>query len=332
MKKIMTRGMSVGFLVVVASLAFAIKTEASNPAAPIANLTEQWTTDPHWSKAIDGTATVVNEALQLGFAQKSIYDFTGEMGLIYANDTASDGRFVGNYAVSGITDVSFDIKRNALRNGVSLILFSSTGRSWSHSVPDTSVDGAFANVTLPLVFSAEWASSETTATPDMWAADLTCVTKIGLYAERSGSAAQAITLDNFKVVGPWGGTFVGGVPESWLLENKLGTGPGVADQDADHDGMSNLAEFLAGTDPNNASSVFRVDIVRNADGKAAVSWQHEKGQPRTFHLLASADLTNPSGFDTKATLQSVAATDEVVVDEQGEGPYFYKVQIDPVVQ
>jgi hypothetical protein len=43
-----------------------------------------------------------------------------------------------------------------------------------------------------------------------------------------------------------------GIPDSWKIAHGLSvTDPGVAGQDPDHDGLTNLEEFLAGTDPNN---------------------------------------------------------------------------------
>ncbi len=48
-----------------------------------------------------------------------------------------------------------------------------------------------------------------------------------------------------------------GLPVAWLLQN-FGTTNVDANADPDHDGASNLQEYLAGTDPNNAGSVLRI--------------------------------------------------------------------------
>lgn len=47
-----------------------------------------------------------------------------------------------------------------------------------------------------------------------------------------------------------------GLPDGWEVSNFgfIGTDPAA---DADHDGTNNLMEYLAGTNPNNASSIFR---------------------------------------------------------------------------
>jgi len=48
-----------------------------------------------------------------------------------------------------------------------------------------------------------------------------------------------------------------GLPIAWLMQN-FGTTNVDANADSDHDGMSNLQEYLAGTDPNNASDCLRI--------------------------------------------------------------------------
>ena len=110
----------------------------------------------------------------------------------------------------------------------------------------------------------------------------------------------------------------------------MGSGANGAFDDPDHDGVSNLAEFTAGTNPNDASSLFSVDIGLNSEGNTVLKWQ-----PKAFHtynVLQSSDLTAGDGFVTKvAGLQSLGANNEVVVDEAGTGPHFYKVSVEQEV-
>ncbi len=79
--------------------------------------------------------------------------------------------------------------------------------------------------------------------------------------------------------------------QSWRLEH-FGTteanGPAADDADPDGDGQSNLAEFLAGTDPTDASSAFRIVSVALAEGDVVVSFT--SAADRHYHLLRSESL------------------------------------------
>jgi hypothetical protein len=62
-----------------------------------------------------------------------------------------------------------------------------------------------------------------------------------------------------------------GLPDDWELANGLNPNSGSGDDgpngDPDHDGYNNLQEFIAGTDPHNASSLLRIaSIVRIPTG------------------------------------------------------------------
>ena len=64
-----------------------------------------------------------------------------------------------------------------------------------------------------------------------------------------------------------------GLPIAWLLQN-FGTTNVNANADADGDGVSNGNEYLAGTDPNNANSSFRIiSIIRDQGGNfTTLNW------------------------------------------------------------
>lgn len=66
----------------------------------------------------------------------------------------------------------------------------------------------------------------------------------------------------------WGGVNYGGVPFEWMMTyfgSDLFTWPRPTD-DPDHDGMTILQEFLAGTDPTDASSALRTGLRQTAQG------------------------------------------------------------------
>ncbi len=82
-----------------------------------------------------------------------------------------------------------------------------------------------------------------------------------------------------------------GLPVAWLLQN-FGTTNVNANSDPDHDGMSNMQEYLAGTNPNDANSVLRITTESFTVGgtSASLTW---KSVPTRF-LLRPRRITNLS--------------------------------------
>ncbi|HXR46014.1 MAG TPA: S8 family serine peptidase [Candidatus Limnocylindrales bacterium] len=93
-----------------------------------------------------------------------------------------------------------------------------------------------------------------------------------------------------------------GLPDWWELQyfgHLTGTDPNA---DPDHDGMNNLAEWIAGTNPTNAASVLRASVVSNSPNDVVVSWSSVAG--KYYWLARSTNLL--TGFSTIST--NIAAT------------------------
>lgn len=65
-------------------------------------------------------------------------------------------------------------------------------------------------------------------------------------------------------------------------------------QDADGDGLSNKAEFLAGTDPLNAKSNLQLSATLDGTSTLLIHWQGVKG--KTYQVQTSIDLKNWTSF------------------------------------
>ena len=123
-------------------------------------------------------------------------------------------------------------------------------------------------------------------------------------------------------------TDANGLPDWWELQyfgHLTGTDPNA---DADHDGMSNLKEWLAGTNPTNASSVLRlVAIPTNNPNAFVVRWPSVAG--KYYWLERSTNLL--TGFNSvvqtniAATAPTNAATDTAVLPGKTR---FYRVGVE----
>ncbi|MGN6554773.1 MAG: choice-of-anchor Q domain-containing protein [Verrucomicrobiota bacterium] len=120
------------------------------------------------------------------------------------------------------------------------------------------------------------------------------------------------------------------LPYAWLLNHGLSLDGSVDHFDSDGDGHDNWQEWVSSTDPTNSSSVFRMITVTNAAVGLKISWWSESG-PRYF-VERSTNL-GTSGFEVIATNLSGPGpvfprtyTDSTAI---GEGPFFYRVGIQP---
>ncbi len=108
----------------------------------------------------------------------------------------------------------------------------------------------------------------------------------GLFVRNGGTQIiGTLVLDpNLSAVGD-------GIPNGWKQQYGLDPlDPNLANEDADGDGMSNLQEYLAGTDPTNSASFFSITAVAQEGNDVRVTWM--TGMGRTNALQATTgDIT-----------------------------------------
>ncbi len=79
-----------------------------------------------------------------------------------------------------------------------------------------------------------------------------------------------------------------GIPNSWKQQYGLDPfDPNLANEDADGDGLSNLQEFLAGTNPTNSASGLRIIGVAVQGADVLITWQAGGGRTNAVQRSAS---------------------------------------------
>jgi hypothetical protein len=116
-----------------------------------------------------------------------------------------------------------------------------------------------------------------------------------------------------------------GLPDDWE-QRYFGNQQANPGGDPDGDGMNNLTEYKAGTDPTDPNSRFAFIRVRaHAQGGIEIEWASVPGG--SYDLQRSSDLL--SGFI--AIRSSILATGETLTYRDatatGAGPYFYRLRL-----
>jgi hypothetical protein len=114
---------------------------------------------------------------------------------------------------------------------------------------------------------------------------------------------------------------------AWLDQYNLPTDGSADFLDPDHDGLNNWQEWLAGTDPTNASSVLQMLAPAPSGTNLIVTWQSAANI--TYSLQRATDLTADPAFSTIATnLPGNAGTTSYTdTNAPPPGPYFYRVGV-----
>jgi Tol biopolymer transport system component len=130
---------------------------------------------------------------------------------------------------------------------------------------------------------------------------------------------------------PWGATDTDadGIPDQWTTHffgHPTGQSGDLsqANDDADGDGMSNLDEYLAGTDPNSAASVLRAQIAASVTPTGAVilSWLAVPG--KNYQVQVKDNLTDPTWVDVSESV-SVIGTQGSIAFAADASQKFYRV-------
>jgi len=120
----------------------------------------------------------------------------------------------------------------------------------------------------------------------------------------------------------WSGLNWGGIPYEWMqmyFGNDVSKWPSPT-ADSDGDGANNLDEFLAGTIPNDASSVLRQQLIQTPQGMF-LTWNTQPGL--TYQVQVTTNLTTWNNFG--APRYAAGTSDSIPVGSDPAG--YYRIQL-----
>jgi hypothetical protein len=186
---------------------------------------------------------------------------------------------------------------------------------------------------------AKDATADTTTTPAVLVEEVTCS---GLSSWATNSTATGLALvrrdangfsddpANWMAAPPSPGdadTDGDGLPDSWELRQGLdpnsALGDDGADGDPDHDGMSNLREFLSGTAPRDPTSTFRIQTTTLSSAGVRLEFRVAPGRSYT---LESRDSLSQGSWQVLQSFVPSAGQNTAVLEQVPAGSQrFYRL-------
>lgn len=287
------------------------------------------------------TTVAVNSdgSTSISFAQRSPSALPDVIaGILTADASVCAGAFVGDYVSARVRGLSFWVKSNGyLPKGMELVLKSRTGRTWFNKrVTVSDVSGLWVVNNVYLDRNAGWDRNERSSVDKdaIWNEDIRQVLYIGVSFSQGGLETETYTVAHLKLVGDEGFSIPQGALTPWqvTLLRRFGVTrveeltEAQKRQDADGDGMTDVNEILAETNPDDPASVFWADIVEVSGEGILLRWQCVYGASysvsRTTNLVEA--LFETIAEELQATVTGYMTYRDVTAT--GDVPYFYKIR------
>lgn len=151
-----------------------------------------------------------------------------------------------------------------------------------------------------------WINFEATGAPkvDLWTGNMSGYA----WSANCGwiSLSNAVAYVQSDTIAPGADSDHNGLPDAWELLNfgHIGVDPNA---DPDGDGMSNLQEYLAGTNPNDANSALRITTITYGTAPNYVTLQWNSVPTRFYAIQWSPALGGTNQFSDYALLPFLGA-------------------------
>jgi T5SS/PEP-CTERM-associated repeat protein len=126
----------------------------------------------------------------------------------------------------------------------------------------------------------------------------------GLFVPQGGTLFynQLVLDPNLSALGD-------GIPNGWKQQYGLDPfDPNLANQDPDGDGMSNLQESLAGTDPTNSAVYFHITSIVSTGNDLAVTWMTGNGKTNALQAITGSSYNINNYTDIFIVTNTVGPT------------------------
>ena len=225
-----------------------------------------------------------------------------------ADASASGGVFSGDYFDSGKVplSVSFDFLARDILPSLALfrmigVTGATTNTFFISLTNQLTVAGSWSHIVIPLQYDeGDWIGGNA----ESFTNSLGDVQRLEVRVTRNGTAEQKYLIDNFTLTTIVPGNTAtndvdgDGIPDYWEIAHFGGATNSMALIDSDGDNVVNIDEYVAGTDPNDKFSYFRINSI-SAEGDQKTIWvtsvlgrRYGVGWKQTLNDLAWTWTTN----------------------------------------
>ncbi|MCX7872731.1 MAG: lamin tail domain-containing protein [Verrucomicrobiae bacterium] len=115
-----------------------------------------------------------------------------------------------------------------------------------------------------------------------------------------------------------------GMPDDWEIANGLRPDVDDANEDKDGDGMSNIAEFIAGTNPSDKNSILKISSISIAPNNEVII-EFESVPDKDYQILVSTNFLDNWSVLTNILRTSTNKT--IIKDSESANKKYYRIKV-----